>query len=107
MSQWFVYMLECSDGSIYTGISTDLKRRVDEHNSGCGGKYTASRLPVKPLWAERRKDRSDATKRELRLKSFPRARKLQIIDRAAKRSLSTFENSNIKSARFMGKKTKA
>jgi len=62
-------MLECADGTFYTGISTDLERRLKEHNSSSkGAKYTRARRPVKLVYSERHKDRSSASKREYEIK---------------------------------------
>ena len=68
-------MLRCSDGSLYTGITTDLKRRVDEHNSGDGAKYTRSRTPVSPVYIELGHDQSSALSREAEIKSLSKEKK--------------------------------
>ena len=66
---YFVYILECNDGSLYTGITTDVIKRLDEHNTKtCGAKYTKSRRPVKLLYDELSSDRSNASKREYEIK---------------------------------------
>ncbi len=75
MNRWVVYMLRCSDGSLYTGITTDLKRRVDEHNSGEGAKYTRSRTPVSPVYIELGHDQSSALSREAEIKSLSKEKK--------------------------------
>lgn len=75
----FVYILECADGSYYTGWTTDLDRRVAAHNAGRGGRYTRSRRPVKPVYWEEHPDRRSAQRRELALKRLPRSRKLALI----------------------------
>jgi putative endonuclease len=75
----FVYILECADGSYYTGWTTDLDRRVAAHNAGQGGRYTRSRRPVKLVYWEEHPDRRSAQRRELALKRLPRARKLALI----------------------------
>ncbi len=80
MSKWRVYILKCSDGSLYTGITTDLKRRIYEHNQGKGAKYTRSRLPVEILYFESFPDRSSASKEEARIKKLQRKRKLALIE---------------------------
>ncbi len=74
---WFVYILECADGTLYTGITTEIERRVDQHNGELpgGAKYTTARRPVKLLWSEQRDDRSAATKRECAIKSLSHAEK--------------------------------
>jgi predicted GNAT superfamily acetyltransferase len=76
---WFLYVLECSDQSLYTGITTDLQRRVDVHNSGRGAAYTAVRRPVKLVAAWRSTDRSSALKAEAAFKRQSRRRKLHLI----------------------------
>ena len=75
-----VYILECSDLTLYTGITNDLQRRIVEHNgSSKGAKYTQGRRPVKLLYSEGGYTKSDALKRERALKSLSRQQKLQII----------------------------
>ena len=80
MNRWKVYILKCSDNSLYTGITTDLKRRVNEHNSGKGAKYTRSRNPVEILYFESYPDRSSASKEEARIKKLKRKAKLTLIE---------------------------
>lgn len=76
---WFVYILECADQSLYTGITTDLERRVDEHNgSKLGARYTRSRRPVRLLHHEHYDDRSSATQREIQIKRLSRKEKIQL-----------------------------
>ena len=75
----FVYMLECGDGSFYTGWTTDIEDRVRTHNSGQGAKYTRSRLPVKLVYFEEAKDRSAALKREAAIKRLTREKKELLI----------------------------
>lgn len=73
-------MLRCSDGSLYTGITTDIDRRVKEHNGGkLGSKYVRTRLPAKLVYSEGLKSQQEAMKRELEIKSWHRKRKLQLI----------------------------
>ena len=76
---YFVYLLECADKSLYTGITTDLKRRLAEHKKGEGGHYTNSRGIVKVVHAEEYPDRSAALKREAEIKSWRRFKKLNLI----------------------------
>lgn len=76
----FIYVLECSDGSLYTGYTTDVQRRLEEHNSGEGAKYTRGRLPVKLRHQESFKSRSLAQKREYEIKQLPRTKKEELID---------------------------
>lgn len=74
-------MLKCSDGSIYTGITTDLNRRVDEHNSSPkGAKYTRVRRPVKLIYSESYEDKSSASKREYVIKQLSKIQKLSLIE---------------------------
>lgn len=79
---YFVYILECNDGSLYTGITTDVTKRLEEHNSSDkGAKYTKARRPVKLLYDEPSSDRSSASKREYEIKKFTRLKKLQLIEK--------------------------
>jgi putative endonuclease len=75
---WFVYLLACSDGSLYTGITVDPERRCREHNAGRGAAYTRSRTPVRLVHQETAAGRSEALKRELEIKGWPRRRKLDL-----------------------------
>ncbi|HIC12827.1 MAG TPA: GIY-YIG nuclease family protein [Sulfurimonas sp.] len=78
---YFVYILKCSDDTLYTGITTDLKRRVDEHNnSDKGAKYTKLRRPVSLMYSETSEDRSSASKREYVIKKLNRKAKLELIN---------------------------
>jgi putative endonuclease len=76
---YYVYMLVCSDGTIYSGFTTDPLRRTAAHNSGKGAKYTRPRLPVKLAYQERFETKSDALKREAALKKLTHAEKLALI----------------------------
>ena len=78
--EYIVYILRCGDGSLYTGITTDLQRRVAVHNSGKGAKYTRSRLPVEPVYWETVPDKPAALRRELAIKALSRAEKLKLIE---------------------------
>ena len=75
----YVYIVECADGSLYTGYTTDVGRRVDEHNAGEGAKYTAGRRPVTLRYVESHPSRSAAQSREHEIKSLSRAEKEQLI----------------------------
>jgi putative endonuclease len=78
---YFVYVLKCEDGTLYTGITTDVARRVDEHNnSEKGAKYTKVRRPVELAYQEGSKDRSSASKREYEIKKLSRDKKLELIN---------------------------
>lgn len=78
---WFVYMVRCADGTLYTGVARDIERRLDEHNSGKGAKYTRGRTPVSLVYRERCDDQSGAVRREGAIKRLTRAGKLQLIGR--------------------------
>ena len=78
---WYVYILRCADGILYTGITTDISRRVTEHNRKQGGACTRVRLPVKLVYKEPYQTRSEALKREVQIKSWPRQKKLSFISR--------------------------
>ena len=77
--KWFVYIVRCSDGSLYTGATNDVAARLKRHNAGTGARYTRSRLPVALVWKRRQKDKSSALSKEARLKRASRAAKLQLI----------------------------
>ena len=77
--KWFVYIIECSDKSLYAGITDDIERRWKEHISGNGCKYTRAFSPVKLLWTEPQPDRSSALKREAQIKRWTKAKKLALI----------------------------
>ena len=77
---WYVYILECSDGTLYTGITTDLDKRVKTHNNGKGAKYTKARLPVVLKASFESEDRSSASKEEYRIKQLTRKEKLKLIN---------------------------
>ena len=75
----FVYILQCSDNTLYTGWTTDLNRRIAEHNAGRGARYTRSRRPVKLVYHETQPDRRRAMQREAAIKKLPRVKKLALI----------------------------
>lgn len=76
----YVYVLECADGSLYTGYTTDLERRIGEHNDGTGAKYTRGRTPVELVYTERFESRSAAMSREYAIKHLSRAEKEALVD---------------------------
>ena len=76
---WYVYMLRCGDGSLYTGSTTDVERRLREHQGGTGARYTRSRPPVTLAYAEEAPDRSAAQRREAAIKKLSRVQKLKLI----------------------------
>lgn len=77
---WYVYILECSDKTLYTGITTNLSKRLNQHNKGIGSKYTFARKPVKYIYSEKCPDQSSATKRELEIKGLTRKKKIELIE---------------------------
>ena len=78
---YFIYILRCSDDTLYTGITMDIERRIDEHNSSAkGAKYTKIRRPVKLVYSETSEDRSSASKREYQIKKLTRSKKLELIN---------------------------
>ena len=78
--KWFVYILQCDDNTLYTGITTNLKQRLHEHNhSPKGAKYTKGRRPVALLYSEKHPSRSAAASREYQIKRFTRKQKKQLI----------------------------
>jgi putative endonuclease len=79
-SVWYVYMLACADGTLYTGITTDPARRIAEHNGdgGPGARYTRSRRPVALVYVEPADSRAQASRREAAIKRLDRARKLAL-----------------------------
>ena len=79
MADWWVYLLRCGDGSLYTGIARDVERRLAEHRSGKGARYTRSHLPVELVYRERQPDKSAALRREAAIKALTRAEKLRLI----------------------------
>lgn len=81
MNKYFVYILKCADESLYTGIATDIQRRIDEHNnSDKGAKYTRARRPVNLLYSEEFPNRSEAQKREYFLKQLTKSQKIDLIN---------------------------
>jgi putative endonuclease len=79
MARWFVYVVRCADGSLYTGVSTDVPARVSAHNQGRGARYTRARRPVELLHVERKRSRSTALRREAAIKALPRSAKLTLV----------------------------
>jgi len=77
----YIYIVECSDGSLYTGYTTDLERRMKEHNDSSGAKYTRGRTPVSLKYYEEFDNRSDATKRECEIKKLRKEKKLLLINK--------------------------
>ncbi len=84
---WVVYILRCADSTLYTGIARNLKKRLAEHSSGAAraARYTRGRRPLKLVWQQRTKNRSQALKRESEIKGLRRAEKLALIAPARQR----------------------
>ena len=81
-SLWFVYLLRCVDGSLYTGITNDLARRCRQHSRGTASRYTRSRLPVALVYQEPQESRSLALRRELAIKRLTRPEKETLLRKA-------------------------
>jgi predicted GIY-YIG superfamily endonuclease len=80
MKKWHVYMVRCADGSLYTGVATDVERRVAQHNAGRGARYTRGRGPVTVVYQETVKDRPAALRREHAIKQLRLPEKCTLID---------------------------
>ena len=80
MPDWHIYLIRCRDGSLYTGITTDVDRRVKRHNAGLGAAYTRSRLPVTLVWQELAESESAARKREAQIKSWTKPEKEKLVE---------------------------
>lgn len=78
---YFVYIIECEDGSLYTGSSPNPKERFLKHKAGIGGKYTRSHKPVKLVYTEQFETKSEALKREIQIKSWRREEKLNLVNK--------------------------
>ncbi len=88
---WFVYMLRCNDNTFYTGITTNLQRRLNEHNSSTSTtRYTRARQPVTLVYTEPAKDRSTAASREYQIKKMPRKEKEQLLSTVGKTNSSIY-----------------
>jgi len=77
---WRVYLLRCSDNSLYCGVTTDIERRLSEHKRGVGSRYTRTRLPVRLVWSSCELTKSEAFKEEYRIKRLSKTMKEGIID---------------------------
>ena len=80
-NSWKLYILRCGDGTLYTGITTDVQRRLEKHRSGKGAKYTRGRSPLELVYQEECRDKSTALKRELEIKGLPRQDKEKLIEK--------------------------
>lgn len=98
---WNVYFVKCKDGSLYTGISSDIERRLAQHNGllAGGARYTAARRPVELVYVEQAEDRSAASKREYVLRKLTRAKKLALADTYLKEQANGSETAEAKPAR--------
>ena len=76
---WYLYILRCKDDSLYTGITTDVEKRLEAHRAGKGAKYTRGRGPLELVYREECGDHSDALRREVEIKRLPRDEKLKLI----------------------------
>jgi putative endonuclease len=85
VATWYVYLLRCGDGSLYAGVTTDLKARVAAHSAGKGARYTRGRGPLALVHCEPQPDRGAALRREHELKRLRRAEKLHLCRRALRR----------------------
>lgn len=79
MSQWYVYIVECSDLTLYTGITTDIAKRIEKHNKGTGAKYTRNRGPVTLKKSHECQTKSEALKLEYKIKQLPKEEKLSYV----------------------------
>ena len=78
-SNWYLYILRCGDGTLYTGITTDVEKRLEQHRAGKGAKYTRGRGPLTLAYQEQCADHSDALKREIAVKKLTRVQKEKLI----------------------------
>jgi putative endonuclease len=81
VTTWFLYVLECKDGTLYTGVTTDVARRVAAHDAGRGARYTRGRGPVTLVYLDEQPDRSSALRRERATKRLSRAAKERLLGR--------------------------
>ncbi|MDD2702724.1 MAG: GIY-YIG nuclease family protein [Candidatus Omnitrophica bacterium] len=83
---WHIYIVRCNDGTLYTGMTNDLVRRVTAHNTGKGCRFTRGRTPVRLLYSEKFSSKSGALKREIAVKRLTRKQKLRLIKRGREKS---------------------
>ncbi len=86
MAEAWVYVLRCGDGSLYTGWTVDVQRRLASHRAGTASRYTASRLPVELAWVQRMPDRGAARRKEARIKKLARPQKLALLAAGSRRA---------------------
>lgn len=85
---WYVYIVRCKDKTLYTGVTTDLSRRYEEHNSpNKGAKYTRHRRPVEMVYSEVSQNRSTASKREYQIKKYSLSKKLTLIKKGGQKTI--------------------
>lgn len=89
ISPWFVYIVRCSDRSLYTGVTTEPERRLAQHNDGRGAKYTSKRCPVVLVYVEEAADRGAALRREYEIKQMTAANKRRLVARRRRRAAVT------------------
>lgn len=80
MNKYYVYIVKCRDNTLYTGITTDLEKRLTKHNQGTGAKYTRGRTPVELVYYEKGYTKSEALKREISIKKLTRIKKEKLIN---------------------------
>ena len=90
----YVYIVRCSDGSLYTGYAKDPKKRVQTHNTGRGAKYTSGRRPVTLVYVEAFRSRGRALRREIEVKTWPRAKKAALVSQVIAASLARYESAS-------------
>ncbi|MBD3298515.1 MAG: GIY-YIG nuclease family protein [candidate division Zixibacteria bacterium] len=78
--QWYVYIVRCRDGSLYTGITDNLEKRLETHNRGKGAKFTARRRPVVLVYTEKQPDQGTARSREMQIKKWRRDKKVNLVE---------------------------
>jgi putative endonuclease len=93
---WWCYILQCADGTLYTGITNDFDKRLAAHNAGTASKYTRVRLPVTPVYREASENRSTASKREAEIKRFTRLQKMALIGSAPLRKIRKARRNPVK-----------
>jgi putative endonuclease len=78
--RWFVYILRCGNGDLYTGVTTDVSRRLGEHQSGIGGRFTRANRPIELIYQEPLETEHEAKRREAQIKGWTRAKKLKLVN---------------------------
>jgi putative endonuclease len=101
MASWQVYLLRCSDESLYCGSTTDIDRRLLEHNQGVGSRYTRSRLPVRLVWSSGELSKSEAFKEDYRIKRLSKLIKEELVDRGSFEKKALAKNANASKASLL------